>query len=121
MHAVVIHETGNPDVLHYEETDRPEPGDGEVLIRVRAASVNPADWKARRGFREMPLPAVLGYDVSGTVEVSRSATLRRGRRGVREAPRVGATRSSRPPREPRSPGSPTGSATSRRRRYRWPG
>jgi NADPH:quinone reductase-like Zn-dependent oxidoreductase len=78
MHAVVIHETGSPDVLHYEETDRPEPGDGEVLIRVRAASVNPADWKARRGLREMPLPAVLGYDVSGTVEVSRSATFAEG-------------------------------------------
>jgi NADPH:quinone reductase-like Zn-dependent oxidoreductase len=72
MHAMVIHETGPPDVLHYEEIERPEPGDGEVLIRVRAASVNPADWKARRGFREMPLPAVLGYDASGTVEVSRT-------------------------------------------------
>jgi NADPH:quinone reductase-like Zn-dependent oxidoreductase len=72
MHAVLIHETGSPDVLHYEESDRPEPGDGEVLIRVRAASVNPADWKARRGLREVPLPAVLGYDVSGTVEVSRA-------------------------------------------------
>ena len=78
MHAVVIHETGSPDVLHYEETDRPEPGDGEVLIRVRAASVNPADWKARRGLIEMPLPAVLGYDVSGAVEVSRSATFAEG-------------------------------------------
>ena len=38
MKAVVIHETGDPDVLGYEETDRPEPGDGEVLIRVHAAS-----------------------------------------------------------------------------------
>jgi len=72
MHAVVVNETGSPEVLHYEESDRPEPGDGEVLIRVRAASVNPADWKARRGLREVPLPAVLGYDVSGTVEVSRA-------------------------------------------------
>ena len=52
MHAVVIHETGSPAVLHYEETDRPEPGDGEVLIRVRAASVNPADWKTRPSPRE---------------------------------------------------------------------
>ncbi len=38
MQAVVMHETGEPDVMRYEETDRPEPGDGEVLIKVHAAS-----------------------------------------------------------------------------------
>lgn len=70
MQAVVMHETGDPDVLRYEEIDRPEPGDGEVLIKVHAASVNPADWKLRRGFMTKPLPTVLGYDVSGTVETS---------------------------------------------------
>lgn len=70
MHAVVIHETGGPEVLHYEEADRPEPGGGEVLIRVRAASVNPVDWKYRRGLSERPLPAIVGQDVSGTVEAS---------------------------------------------------
>jgi NADPH:quinone reductase-like Zn-dependent oxidoreductase len=70
--AVVIHETGDPAVLRYEETDRPEPGDGEVLVRVRAASVNPADWKDRRGFMDRPLPRVLGIDMSGTVESSRA-------------------------------------------------
>jgi NADPH:quinone reductase-like Zn-dependent oxidoreductase len=72
MKAVVIHETGDPDVLRYEETDRPEPGHGEVLIRVHAASVNPADWKDRRGFRDKPLPRVLGFDMSGTVVSSRA-------------------------------------------------
>ena len=72
MQAVVMHETGDPDVLRYEEADRPEPSDGEVLIRVHAASVNPVDWKYRRGFVETPLPAVLGIDVSGTVEASRA-------------------------------------------------
>jgi NADPH:quinone reductase-like Zn-dependent oxidoreductase len=70
MHAVAIHETGGPDVLCYEEIERPEPGEGEVLIRVRAASVNPLDWKIRQGQRPKPLPAVLGNDVSGTVELS---------------------------------------------------
>jgi NADPH:quinone reductase-like Zn-dependent oxidoreductase len=70
MRAVVIHETGDPDVLRYEETDRPEPGDGEVLIRVHAASVNPADWKNRRG--SGPLPRLLGVDISGMVETSRA-------------------------------------------------
>jgi NADPH:quinone reductase-like Zn-dependent oxidoreductase len=72
MKAVVMHETGDPDVLRYEEADRPEPGDGEVLIDVRAASVNPIDWKYRRGLADKQLPAVLGNDVSGTVEMSRA-------------------------------------------------
>jgi NADPH:quinone reductase-like Zn-dependent oxidoreductase len=72
MHAVVMHETGDPDVLRYEEIERPEPDEGDVLIRVRAASVNPIDWKRRRGLSEISLPAVLGSDVSGTVEVSRA-------------------------------------------------
>jgi NADPH:quinone reductase-like Zn-dependent oxidoreductase len=78
MHAVVVHETGGPDVLHYEEAEPPEPGADEVLIRVRAASVNPADWKARLGSREMALPVVLGHDASGTVEVSRSDAFAEG-------------------------------------------
>jgi NADPH:quinone reductase-like Zn-dependent oxidoreductase len=78
MRAAVIHETGDPEVLRYEEAEPPEPGADEVLIRVRAASVNPADWKARRGFREQPLPAVLGHDASGTVEVSRSDAFAEG-------------------------------------------
>jgi len=72
MHAVVMHETGGPEVLQWEELERPEPDEGQVLIRVHAASVNPADWKARRGFRETALPAVLGVDASGTVELSRA-------------------------------------------------
>jgi NADPH:quinone reductase-like Zn-dependent oxidoreductase len=70
MQAVLIRETGSPDVLHYEEADRPEPGDGEVLIRVSAVSVNPVDWKQRRGLAQTEVPAVLGRDVSGTVERS---------------------------------------------------
>lgn len=70
MQAIVMHETGAPDVLRYEEAERPEPGDGEVLVRVRAAAVNPVDWKYRRGYVPKPLPAVLGNDVSGTVELS---------------------------------------------------
>jgi NADPH:quinone reductase-like Zn-dependent oxidoreductase len=78
MRAVMIHETGAPDVLGLEEAERPEPGDGEVLIRVRAASVNPVDWKYRRGFVEAELPTVLGRDVSGTVEVSRASGFTEG-------------------------------------------
>jgi NADPH:quinone reductase-like Zn-dependent oxidoreductase len=72
MRAVVVHETGGVEVLHLEEIDRPEPADGEVLVRVQALSVNPIDWKFRQGMIPKQLPAVLGSDVSGTVEVSRA-------------------------------------------------
>src|SRR5438270_7648604 len=78
MQAIVMRETGDPDVLRLEEIERPEPADGEVLIRVLAASVNPIDWKQRRGPSDKQLPAVLGIDVSGTVEVSRSDDLAEG-------------------------------------------
>jgi len=59
-------------VLRIEDVERPEPGEGEIVIRVQAASINPVDWKYRRGLVERQLPAVLGEDVSGTVEVSRA-------------------------------------------------
>jgi NADPH:quinone reductase-like Zn-dependent oxidoreductase len=72
MLAAVIHETGGPEVLRLEDRERPEPGDGEVLIRVSAISVNPIDWKIRSGLRPRELPAVLGSDVAGVVELSRA-------------------------------------------------
>jgi NADPH:quinone reductase-like Zn-dependent oxidoreductase len=72
MKAVVVHATGNADVLQIEEVDRPEPAEGDVLIRVHAAAVNPVDWKYRRGVVDRDLPAVLGEDVSGVVEASRA-------------------------------------------------
>jgi NADPH:quinone reductase-like Zn-dependent oxidoreductase len=72
MRAVVMRQTGEPGVLSLEEAERPEPADGEVLIRVHAVAVNPIDWKYRRGLISKQLPAVLGSDVSGTVEVSRA-------------------------------------------------
>jgi NADPH:quinone reductase-like Zn-dependent oxidoreductase len=72
LKAVVIRATGDADALRIEDVQRPEPGEGEVVIRVQAASINPVDWKYRRGLVERQLPAVLGEDVSGTVEVSRA-------------------------------------------------
>jgi NADPH:quinone reductase-like Zn-dependent oxidoreductase len=72
MKAVVVHQPGGPEVLELEEVAELEPGDGEVLIGVRAASVNPIDWKYRRGLIPKELPAVLGNDVSGTVAASRA-------------------------------------------------
>lgn len=59
-------------MLRFEDADPPASGDGELLVRVRAASVNPVDSKHRRGIVERPLPAVLGNDMAGTVELSRA-------------------------------------------------
>ena len=70
MQAFVVHETGGPEVLRKEEVDDPRPGDGEVLLRVKATSVNPYDWKVRRGLAPASLPAVIGVAVSGVVEDS---------------------------------------------------
>lgn len=70
MEAVVIHETGGPEVLGLEEIEPPQPGDGEVLVSLRAASVNPFDVKRRRDFADT-FPLVLGSDLAGVVEESR--------------------------------------------------
>ncbi len=78
MEAVVIHEAGGPEVLQLDEVETPEPGEGEVLIRVKATSINPLEAKQRSGIAEIPLPAILGYDVSGVVETSRATELAEG-------------------------------------------
>ena len=78
MRAVLLSETGGPEVLRIEEVPAPQPADGEVLIRVRAASINPIDWKIRRGNSPKDLPAVLGNDISGTVERSLNEDLAEG-------------------------------------------
>ena len=74
MNAVRIHRYGGPEVLRYEGVPRPEPGTGEVLIRVHGAGVNPVDWKVREGyardFLKHALPLVPGWDVSGVVEAA---------------------------------------------------
>src|SRR5947199_3365033 len=72
MKAVRIHNYGGPEVLKYEDAPRPQPGKGEVLIRVHATSVNPIDWRVRAGYMKdfLPhsFPLILGWDVSGLVE-----------------------------------------------------
>ncbi|MCX4745311.1 NADP-dependent oxidoreductase [Kitasatospora sp. NBC_01287] len=70
MHAVSQRSFGGPEVLELVETERPQPGPDEVLVRVRAAGVNPADWRIRSGevrrFGEPPF--TLGLDLAGEVE-----------------------------------------------------
>ncbi|MFF4292369.1 NADP-dependent oxidoreductase [Streptomyces vinaceus] len=70
MRAVVVSQWGGPEVLTEVETERPEPGLNEILVRVHAAGVNPVDWKTRASggliaWGEVPM---VGWDVSGTVE-----------------------------------------------------
>jgi NADPH:quinone reductase-like Zn-dependent oxidoreductase len=77
MKAIVYHEYGSPDVLELREIDKPVVEDDEVLVRVRAASANPADWHFMRGQPYIMRPqsglrrprnSVLGRDISGQVE-----------------------------------------------------
>jgi NADPH:quinone reductase-like Zn-dependent oxidoreductase len=72
MKAMHVHGYGDPDVLSLEDAPLPSPGQGEVLVRVCAAGVNPVDWKLRAGyFSDYALPAmpfIPGRDVSGVVE-----------------------------------------------------
>ena len=72
MRVVCIYAYGGPEVLVYEDAPCPRPRDGELLIRVHAAGVNPVDWKIREGLAKdkfpITFPCVLGWDVSGVVE-----------------------------------------------------
>ena len=67
MKAVRIHENGNVDVLSYEEAPRPEPGSGEVLVKIHAAGVNYIDTYHRSGLYPLPLPTGLGLEAAGVV------------------------------------------------------
>ncbi len=68
MRAVRIHEDGGPEVLRYEEAPDPVAGPGEVLVRLRAASLNHLDLWVRKGLPSVPKPRILGADGAGTVE-----------------------------------------------------
>ena len=72
MQAARVHDYGGPEVLIVEQAPRPEPKAGEVLIRVKAAGVNPADWKMRGGaykqFMPLQFPWIPGLEGAGTIE-----------------------------------------------------
>ena len=65
MKAIRIHEDGGPEVLQYEDAPDPEPGPGEVLIQLRAASLNRLDLWVRAGLPSVPKPRILGADGAG--------------------------------------------------------
>jgi zinc-binding alcohol dehydrogenase/oxidoreductase len=63
--AIRIHEDGGPEVLRYEDAPDPEPSDGEVLVRLRAAALNHIDLWIRKGQPSVPKPRILGSDGAG--------------------------------------------------------
>jgi zinc-binding alcohol dehydrogenase/oxidoreductase len=68
MKAVRIHEDGGPEVLRYEDAPDPEPGPGEALVRLRAASLNHLDLWIRKGLPSVNKPRILGADGAGIRE-----------------------------------------------------
>ncbi len=71
MKAVVMKKYGTPDVLEIANLSRPQIDDDQVLVEVYASSINPVDWKIRKGnlklFARKKLPCVLGGDIAGRV------------------------------------------------------
>lgn len=73
MKAIILEQAGGVENLLLRETEAPKAGQGEVLIRTKAISINPVDWKTRKGtgiygrLKEQ-LPLILGWDLSGVVE-----------------------------------------------------
>ena len=72
MKALRFHEYGGPNVYRFDEdAPTPEPGEGQIQVKVCGAGVNPVDWKLREGYLQaflpIELPAVVGWEFSGTV------------------------------------------------------
>lgn len=84
MRAIRFHEQGPPDVLRVDEIAAPTPGPGEVLIDVRAASVNHLDIWVRRTLPRIPMPRIPGADAAGVV-----LALGQGVAGTPGAPTLG--------------------------------
>ncbi|MER7860407.1 NADP-dependent oxidoreductase [Amycolatopsis japonica] len=72
MRAITITQYGEPDVLRLDEAPLPEPGPGQVRVAVKAAGVNPIDWKIRSGamaeVRPVDFPHILGLELAGVVD-----------------------------------------------------
>lgn len=72
MKAITYNKYGNPDVLELTDQPMPKVGPGMVLVKVKAASVNPVDWKIMAGYldplMDLQFPAIPGWDVAGVVE-----------------------------------------------------
>lgn len=89
MRAIQIDQFGGPEVLTLRDVPEPEPGPGEVLVRTRAAAINPVDHKSRTGFVKNPdwhFPLGLGRDLAGVVVASQDPAWRVGEAVVAAVP-----------------------------------
>ncbi|WP_052852882.1 NADP-dependent oxidoreductase [Streptomyces avicenniae] len=68
MKAVLFRRFRGPEVLEIADLPEPHPGPGEVGIAVRAAGINPSDWKKRRGLMDAELPQTLGHEAAGVID-----------------------------------------------------
>jgi NADPH:quinone reductase-like Zn-dependent oxidoreductase len=70
MKAVRVHRFGGPEVISFDDVPKPEPGRGEVVVRVNAAGIGPWDALIRSGKSALPqtLPLILGSDISGVID-----------------------------------------------------
>ena len=68
LKAVRFSQFGGPEVLEIVDLPDPHPGPGQVRIAVRAAGVNPSDWKKRQGLMDPELPQTMGYEAAGVVD-----------------------------------------------------
>ena len=72
MKSVQFAEYGDPDVLHVDDVDEPHAGPGQIRLAVRAAGINPIDWKIRSGamrqIMQVELPSIPGVEVAGVVD-----------------------------------------------------
>jgi NADPH:quinone reductase-like Zn-dependent oxidoreductase len=78
MKAIRIHEDGGPEVLRYEDAPDPEPKPGEVLVQLRAASLNRLDLWVRAGLPSVPKPRILGADGAGIDESGQRVVINPG-------------------------------------------
>ncbi len=68
MNAVRFNRFGGPEVLEIADLPDPHPGPGQIRIAVRAAGVNPSDWKKRKGLMDEELPQTMGHEAAGVVD-----------------------------------------------------
>lgn len=72
MKAIVLEQYGSAELLHYKEVNKPEIEANDLLIEIKAASVNPIDWKIREGYLTRAIqyesPVILGWDAAGIVK-----------------------------------------------------
>src|ERR1700759_4577247 len=68
MKAVRFSRFGGPEVLELVDLPDPHPGPGRIRIAVRAAGLNPSDWKKREGLMDQELPQTMGHEAAGVVD-----------------------------------------------------